>query len=355
MKTVLVVGSTQDAVRVAQREPFFYNQKSLQKQLNFKLKHARAETFSEMGEVCKNDTSDIVFFLPGKREDPKEAERVIEKVRSNNPDRKLIFLDPFAQANTWYFNLLPYLDAFVKRQAYQDLEDYDRSFIGGSKFTDFISKYWQIDFEGWSVNSPVPQGYNDRIVTGWNLGTAKRFLRELRPSVLSLCSPQKTIDIFCRLSLGNENQKEWYYKYRKITVEALESLQSDYQVAVSGGSIENGLVSQRQYYREIKRSRIVFSPFGWGESCWRDFEAVCYNCLLVKPSMSHLKTEPNIFIEGETYVPVRWDLSDLEAKCRYYLEHPEEANRIIQNARNAYEIYFKKNEFNRKIDSLVSA
>lgn len=355
MKTALVVGSKQDAVRVAQREPFLYDRKGLQKQLNLKIKHVQAESFQEISEACQHENSDIVFFLPGKREDPNVAERAIEKVRDRHPDRKLIFLDPFAQANTWYFNLLPYLDALVKRQTYRDLEDYDRSFVGGSKFTDFISQHWQIDFEGWSVNSEIPSGYRDRIVTGWNLGTAKRFLRELRPSFLPFLEPQKTIDIFCRLSLGNENQKEWYYNYRKISLESLDSLQSDYRVAVSGGSIENGLVSERQYYQEIKRSRIVFSPFGWGESCWRDFEAVCYNCLLVKPSMSHLKTEPNIFIEGKTYVPVRWDFSDLDEKCRYYLDRPEEADLIIQNARNAYEAYFKNNDFVRKIESLIVA
>jgi spore maturation protein CgeB len=82
------------------------------------------------------------------------------------------------------------------------------------------------------------------------------------------------------------------------------------------------------------------SPFGWGELCYRDFEAACLGTLLIKPSVAHLRTEPDVFVENETYVPVRWDLSDLEEKCRYYLEHGDEAKRIIANARQAYAAYF---------------
>jgi hypothetical protein len=42
-------------------------------------------------------------------------------------------------------------------------------------------------------------------------------------------------------------------------------------------------------------------------------------CLLVKPDMGHIRTEPNIFVPGETYVPVRWDFSDLPEVCARYL------------------------------------
>ena len=71
-------------------------------------------------------------------------------------------------------------------------------------------------------------------------------------------------------------------------------------------------VSRRQYYREMKQSRVVVSPFGWGEINTRDFEAFIYGNLLVKPSMDHLETFPNFFQPNQTYLPYRWDLSDME-------------------------------------------
>lgn len=355
MTSALVVGYIKDFVRVAQRDPFLYNRHRLQRQLDLNIQHIRVETFAEIGEACKKYASDIVFFLHGCREDPKEVERIIERIRTNHPNRKLIFIDPFAQASTWYFNLLPYVDLLLKRQCYQNFEDYYQPFIGGSRLTDFIAKHWNLDFEKWYVGSEIPKGYEDRVMLGWNLGTAKPFARALQKPLFSLCPPpKKSIDLFCRMSLGHKNKKEWYYDYRKIALQAIEPLKSKYNVVAGGGSIEAGLVSSRQYNREIKRSRLVFSPFGWGENCWRDFEAVCHDCLLIKPSMSHLKTEPNIFIEGETYVPVRWDFADLEEKCSYYLENPDEADRIVKNARRVYETYFAEAGFVNKINSLIS-
>lgn len=117
-------------------------------------------------------------------------------------------------------SFLPALDAFVKRQSYRDPEDDRRSVIGGSRFTDFIAKHWQVDFEGWSVQSVISQGYENRRVSGWHLGTAKRFFRELKPSCWLRFSQVKELDIFCRRSLGYENHKEGYYNSIKITLRA---------------------------------------------------------------------------------------------------------------------------------------
>lgn len=356
MRTALLVGNVRDFIGEAQRDPFLYTRARLYRQLDLQVKYVQAETFADIAQACKQYPSDVVFFLHGCLESPEEVEKNLEKIRTDYPDRQLIFIDPFAQASTWYFNVLPYVDKFLKRQMYQNFDDYQQDFMGGSRLTEFMATHFQINLDTWYVGSEIPRGYEDRISLGWNLGTAKTFVRQLQKPFLSLCpTPKKTIDLFCRMSLGHEHNKEWYYEYRKIALKTVESLHSKFNVVSGGGSIQKGLVSKRQYAREMKRSQMVFSPFGWGESCWRDFEAVCSDCLLIKPSMSHLKTEPNIFIEGETYVPIRWDFADLEEKCSYYLQHPEEADRIIQNARRAYQNYFKENSFVKTIDRVIAA
>lgn len=356
MRTALLVGNVQDFVGEAQRDPFLYSRNRLNRQLDLNVKYVQAETFSEIEQACQKNSSDVVFFLHGCLEAPENVAKSLEKIRTDHPDRKLIFIDPFAQASTWYFNVLPYVDKFLKRQIYHNFDDYKQDFIGGSRLTEFMATHWKIDLDKWYVGSEIPHGYEDRLGLGWNLGTAKTFVQGLQKPFLSLCpAPKKTIDLFCRMSLGHEHKKEWYYEYRKIALQAIEPLKSKYNVASGGGSIQKGLVSKRQYAREMKRSKIVFSPFGWGESCWRDFETVCSDCLLIKPSMSHLKTEPNIFIEGETYVPVRWDFADLEEKCTYYLENPDEAERIVKNARRAYANYFEQNRFLQTIEQVLAA
>jgi hypothetical protein len=91
-------------------------------------------------------------------------------------------------------------------------------------------------------------------------------------------------------------------------------------------------VPQSVYYQEMLRSRICVSPFGYGEICWRDFEAILCGCVLVKPDMSHVETEPNVFVSDVTYVPVRWDFSDLGAKLQELLAQPERCERLRANA-----------------------
>ena len=338
---------------MAQQEPFIYNRKLLRSTLDLDTEYAYAKTFSEIGKLCNKHNSDVVFLFPSWWESPIDAEEVLKDIRDKNPHRKLLFVDPFAQTTSKYFNVLPYVDRFLKRQSYKDLDEYKRQFIGGSMFTDFLANQKKLNFEGWHLGSEIPEGYDERIIPGWNLGTAKRFMKALRKPLFWNRRPRKNLDIFCRLSLGCEKKKEWYCEYRIAAVEALKPLESDYKVVASGGFVETSLVPRRQYIQEIKSSRIVFSPFGWGEICWRDFEAVCYDCLLVKPSMAHIDTKPNIFIPEETYVPVRWDFSDLKEKCHFYLTHPNQAARIVNNARRVYSEYFEKGEFVKTIAKLL--
>lgn len=357
--SAILVGYVNDTIAQAQREPFLYYQKELKKRLNLNVKQYTAETFEEIDQVCRTYDSDIIFLMPSWRESLtnkllSKAKNIVQNLKIDYPNRKLIFIDPFAQVSTNYFPLLPYVDYFLKRQCYQNLETYTKQFVGGSSFTDFLAQSMNLNFNKWYVGSDVPKSELHKIMPGWNLGTARKFKQSLLgKSFLGWRKlPPKTIDIFCRLSLGNTNKNEWYSQYRIMAVEALNPLVSDYNVAKSGKD-NNNLVSPRQYSREIKSSRIVFSPFGWGETCWRDFEAICYDCLLIKPSMSHIATNPHIFIEGETYVSVKWDFSDLEEKCRYYLEHPDETQAIIKNAREVYQQYFQNEEFLKIIEKLI--
>lgn len=95
------------------------------------------------------------------------------------------------------------------------------------------------------------------------------------------------------------------------------------------------------YNRRLKRSLITISPFGHGEICFRDFEAVVSNSLMFKPSMNHIITYPNIY-KLDTYVEFNWDLSDLEDKLSYFLENPEKVKQIVGLAKNNYLIEISK-------------
>jgi hypothetical protein len=113
-------------------------------------------------------------------------------------------------------------------------------------------------------------------------------------------------------------------------------------------------VDQQGYYREMRSSRICVSPFGYGELCWRDFEAVLMGSLLVKPDMSHVRTEPDIFVPGETYVPVRWDFSDLAEVCERYLLDEDARNTITKNAYSVISNYYDNFDFLKSFRNILA-
>jgi len=54
--------------------------------------------------------------------------------------------------------------------------------------------------------------------------------------------------------------------------------------------------------------------------------------VLLKQDMSHIATDPDIFVPGETYVPVQWDLSDMNEKVRWLVADAPARQRIARAA-----------------------
>jgi hypothetical protein len=98
---------------------------------------------------------------------------------------------------------------------------------------------------------------------------------------------------------------------------------------------------------------MCFSPFGYGEVCWRDYEAVIAGSMLLKPDMSHIESSPDIFIPGQTYVPLRWDLSDLEEKAKHYAQNDAERIRIAENALAVLSDYARSSGFVRQMAPVI--
>lgn len=77
-------------------------------------------------------------------------------------------------------------------------------------------------------------------------------------------------------------------------------------IAVAGRSL-----SVSDYYRTMFLSRAVVSPWGWGESAHRDYEAIMLGAVIIKPPMSHVNCWPQIYIPGQTCVECRPDFADV--------------------------------------------
>lgn len=248
---------------------------------------------------------------------------------------KLIYLDGDDDPCVLWPELLPEVDLYVKKQVFADPSEYARDRIGKTNLTDYVARTHGRSFE----DDPFPSSRGvdpeqvPKIVLGWNVALDRKIRAlERRVARLDPRKESKDIDVICRASV---DASHWIHPLRAPIAPILRGLEPRYRVMTP-----EHRVSQEAYEQEMLRSRICVSPFGYGEICWRDFEAILCGCLLVKPDMSHLRTEPDLFVPLETYVPVRWDFADLDEVLRHYLEHPDERERIVRRARERLLAYY---------------
>jgi hypothetical protein len=171
---------------------------------------------------------------------------------------------------------------------------------------------------------PIPQDFLSKLIVGPSFFTSREMLPAIHSGDTSL-SKGKKLGVHARLGAKG---LPWYQAMREHALLACKPFSSK-------GIVTSESVSIHRYMNELAQSRICFSPFGYGEVCWRDYEAIMCGALLVKPDMSHVQTAPDIFVPYETYVPLAWDFSDLSEKVDYYLANNAARQRIVNQA---YEI-----------------
>lgn len=260
-----------------------------------------------------------------------EALRLVRTLRERAGTRvRLVYLDGDDDLCVQWPELLEHLDLYVKKQVFRDRTEYERPRVGKTNLTDYVARTFGVSFE----HDPIPSSrgvsrqHLHKIIPGWNVALDEkiRALHRVAPTLV-----ERDVDVICRASVA---PNVWIHPLRAPVAPILERLAPEHRVLTPAAR-----VSQDAYYREMRRSRICVSPFGYGELCWRDFEAILSGCLLVKPDVGHLETEPDVFLPLETYVPVRWDFADLEEVLRHYLAHPEERERICRRARSVLDDY----------------
>jgi len=298
-------------------------------------------------QAVKHSKPDVVVLLPDWRWTSEVAEALCQDLSSTGT--RVVFVDYYAPANSPHFGVLPYVSTYIKRQVLRDRSLYQQSLIGGTPFTDYIHNHLGFDCSNWGFRSKLDPAFLDKVVVGWNLGVCERYRSLCRlTGPLSVSWRLRPYELNARIGLATRSATgEWYEKYRAYCCEVVSRLERRPRMP------EFGRVGSRRYYAELLMSRTVLSPFGWGEVCFRDYEAVACGCLLLKPSMDHLETEPNIYRAGETYVPLRWDLTDLEEKIEWISNHPSECRDIVRRGQKVLLNYFDEHRLARLVSSIL--
>ncbi|NEU08808.1 glycosyltransferase family 1 protein [Flavihumibacter sp. R14] len=247
--------------------------------------------------------------------------------------KKLIWFDSADSSGSMDFEVIPFVDVFLKKQVLKDLEYY----TGENGNTQV--RIWLDPKAEQKQLIPCPIDMTHKIKTGWNLSyydyrpydarikqiVSNSLSYKLYPTKFYQATQPRPLDLTYRGTLKSNNLISFQ---RNKVIGMLNEL----HLNIAHGSI----VSQKEYLKELTKSKVSISPFGWGEICYRDFETFICGSILIKPSMEHVNTFPNIFVKNQTYIPVQWDLSDLEEKIVEVISNHESYTHIAVSGQEAY-------------------
>jgi hypothetical protein len=282
---------------------------------------------------------DIIIVKLSFRVTEMEAINAVNIIRDVAPDKQIIYFDGDDDLCIQWPTVLSLVNRYVKKHLFRDKLQYTRKYVGKSNLTDFVHRRHGYSFENDPVSAttvPVPVELLEKLCLGVNLALDRKIISLYNQTQEWPRERRLENDVIFRGSVP----KDWTYHLRKDVEPRLGRLGKTFAVLTPQTRVE-----PQAYYREMLNSKICVSPFGYGEICWRDFEAILCGCLLVKPDVTHVETWPDIFRKYETYIPVEWDYSDLEEKCTYYLTHNDEREEIVAAAFNVLSKFYGSNPF----------
>ena len=238
--------------------------------------------------------------------------------------------DVFEQSNAIYL---------LKNQLLKNREDYNKPYHCGKWFFGESDKgiAYDIPKDKWSKIklSGINLGYTYMSkMYCWNTPHRERKVSPYEHHELAWFNIQeKNIDV-SSVHLGQIPYQEehrfrndlTYMKHRKDVWDIVSNL--------SYKTFTSDKIDKSEYLNKISNSKIMISPFGQGEICYRDWELIQCGTVMIKPNMYNVNTMPNMYVDGETYISCKHDWSDLEEKIDYVLSNFNELNqKIVHNAR----------------------
>lgn len=251
----------------------------------------------------------------------------------------LLYFDISDSTGWLQSQVLPVVSRYYKAQLLKDREGYRQPHYGNRVYGDYYHREFGVVDDDPVTSRPVARPEDlAKLRVSWNSGLADyslsgpilMALRRHLPIDALLKFPRRFTDPRVPRSIPLACRFGTSYARRSV------AFQRERIRATLGGHMATDKISRRAYLAEMRRCRAVVSPFGFGEITLKDFEAMLCGALLVKPSMAHLETWPDLFRDGETMAAHRWDLSDLEEVIEGILDDDARRMELAEGAQSLY-------------------
>ena len=258
----------------------------------------------------------------------------------------LIWFDTRDSTGTTSFEVMPLVDKYCKKLLLKDKELYEKHYSDCRIYSDFYcSNYDTLNCHPCLDSHPL-SGETKKLVLGWNLvysdfnsvNRITRYSNIIRecwvPKTFAEARGERTIDLQSRFSENYDSAAISFHRHSFAQIAG--------RLETKGFAIKTGLISKDIYMAELMDTRAVLSPFGWGEICFRDFEAFQAGCALIKPCCRHLESWPNIFEENKTYLPLSWEPEAAYEELITLLEDSERILTVALQGQKAFKHVWSK-------------
>lgn len=251
----------------------------------------------------------------------------------------VVYCDTTDSTSWIQVELLPVVDRYWKLQLLRDRSQYLRPMYGYRIYADYYHRTQGVEdtVPEWS-SAITDLRHLDKLGVAWNsaladyslLGRGRMAAYRHVPVTGLLRFPrrqadpaaERPLDVSCRFGVHYSRQSVAWQR------QEVRRLMAD--------RVPTDRLSHRRYMAEMAASKVVLSPFGWGEINYRDYEAFLTGGALFKPDMSHMETWPDLFRPDESIFAHSWDLSDFAERLEAVLA--DDAHRI-EVARCGQDLY----------------
>ncbi len=241
------------------------------------------------------------------------AGEVVEQFAAWAGRCRVIYCDTTDSSGWLQSNLLSVVHGYAKAQLLKDRARYLKPIYAHRPHADYYHREFAVCDESPEWSAPVKDAELLRkLRVSWNSGLADH----------SLCGPllgkiYQRIPFAPLLKFPQSFTPPYAPRVRALSCRfgatyprASVSYQRRKIREIVGYRADTRKLKRRGYFKELKTSRVIVSPFGYGEITLKDFEVFLTGGVLFKPDMSHMETWPDLFSAGETMLAHSWDLSD---------------------------------------------